>query len=480
MSGINENQKSLKVSEITVDRILSHYLWNSSTPPKREHMAASKTDAARTPVRIDAVDYMQNGAGRYASAANFALFENFFKKKLPVRDRPYTFDEIGNIIYKEEFIDLKDNFYKTNPKKDKGFTVSVSQYFTGVNTRDYVERAFIFGSTQVTVTPEDLKKLQFIVKPDGSKEIRNLRITPVKDNFDFEGGPSNTDRIEDRVKKQMVDTANAAFKITLDPKGIGKTVPMEYADTGRLKFVNVTDKEFKNLLAAKSEQEISAEKGLPLLGNSGILANRLIHSPSLYTNEYINDLKKYFNDVGKMYNKTRELIDKDPGRNMSENRQQESNPDGQQNQSQYVQAAPALRLEDMPEKAQELSPYSLSPQAEAIMVNGKECFTKFCDYYNIRYPQDKLDNIAAAMAAYGRFENMRSVSKIDVDGDNVLIGHQQPDLVTAEFSLQKAVDTPIEESMRQLQIAENKLLQEERQRQLEREQGEKSHSIGMS
>ncbi len=63
-------QKSLKVSEVTVDRILSHYLWNSPTPPKREHMAASQTNAARMPVRIDAVDYMKNGEDRYASAVD--------------------------------------------------------------------------------------------------------------------------------------------------------------------------------------------------------------------------------------------------------------------------------------------------------------------------------------------------------------------------------------------------------------------------
>uniref|UniRef100_UPI0035A11BDC hypothetical protein n=1 Tax=Neisseria dentiae TaxID=194197 RepID=UPI0035A11BDC len=121
---------------------------------------------------------------------------------------------------------------------------------------------------------------------------------------------------------------------------------------------------------------------------------------------------------------------------------------------------------------------ALTAHAEAIMANGRECFTKFCDYYNIGYPKDKLDNIVAAMAAYGRAEDMRDVSKIDVDGDSVLIGHYQPDLVTAEFSLQKALNTPVEESMRQIQSAENKLLQEERERQLAHEM-ERSRGMGI-
>ena len=83
------------------------------------------------------------------------------------------------------------------------------------------------------------------------------------------------------------------------------------------------------------------------------------------------------------------------------------------------------------------------------------------------------------MAAYGRTEDMRDVSKIDVDGDSVLIGHYQPDLVTAEFSLRQAADTPVSESIRQTNIAENQLRQEERDRQLAHEM-ERSRGMTMS
>lgn len=231
-----ENQKTLTVSEVTVDRILSHYLWNTPTPPKREQMSASKTNADRTPVKIDASDYMQNGAGRYASAADFKMFENFFKKNLPARDKPYTFDEIGNLIYGKNFNDPVDGI-KAKINRD-GFTVSISQYGINPSSADYVERAFIFGSTQVTVTKADIQKLQFVVNPDGSKETRNLRITPVKDNFDFEGGTSAQDW-RSQIQKWGIDTVNTAFKATLDPKNIGRPVPIEYANTENLKFINI-------------------------------------------------------------------------------------------------------------------------------------------------------------------------------------------------------------------------------------------------
>lgn len=99
---MSENKGSLKVSEVTVDRVLSQYLWNSPIPPKRENMAASVTSANRTPIKIDAVDYMKNGAGKYASAADFKMFERFFKEKLPSKIQYYSFEEIGNQIYGEK------------------------------------------------------------------------------------------------------------------------------------------------------------------------------------------------------------------------------------------------------------------------------------------------------------------------------------------------------------------------------------------
>ncbi|KJJ09474.1 hypothetical protein HMPREF3156_02941, partial [Neisseria sp. HMSC06F02] len=258
---------------------------------------------------------MKNGAGRYATAADFKMFENFFKtSNLPARNTPYSFDEIGNKIYGvERFNSWKNGFYSTTP--GKGFTVAVSQYGIDTSSSDYVERAFIFGSTQVVVTPDDLRKLQFFVRPDGSREIRNLRITPKNDNFDFIGGSSSQD-VSDRMQKWMVDTANSVFNSVLDPKRIGRSVPLVYTDTDKLPFVNITDKDFKKLQSEKSNRKISdtliEETGIPLLLQSRGLIDKLKKSPALYDKSLLGRLRDIEQNANEMYQKTRDLIKKDP------------------------------------------------------------------------------------------------------------------------------------------------------------------------
>lgn len=64
VSGISRN--ALKVSEVSVDKVLSHYLWNTAMLPKKENMASLVTSTNRNPIKIDATDYMQNGANQYA------------------------------------------------------------------------------------------------------------------------------------------------------------------------------------------------------------------------------------------------------------------------------------------------------------------------------------------------------------------------------------------------------------------------------
>lgn len=39
---MENKQKSLRASEVTIDRVLSHYLWNKSIPPRREDMQSEQ------------------------------------------------------------------------------------------------------------------------------------------------------------------------------------------------------------------------------------------------------------------------------------------------------------------------------------------------------------------------------------------------------------------------------------------------------
>ena len=457
---MENQQQSLSVSEVTIDRVLSHYLWNKSIPPRREDMQSAETDANRMPINIDATSYMQNGAGRYASAVDFKMFEKFFtEKNLPAKLQPYSFTEIVDLIYH------KDDAARVKrlPNSKNGFTVPISQYGIDTSSSDYVERAFIFGSTQVTVTKSDIDKLQFFVRPDGSREIRNLRITPKDDNFDFIGGSSSQDA-SGRMLKMMVDTANAGFKKAIDPKGIGRSVPLVYTDTDKLPFVNITDKDFKRLQSEKSNQEkpdiLMEETGILLLRQGGGLFNKLKKSPALYDKSLLGRWRDIEQNANEKYQKTRNLIKEDLNKMSLDERNE---------RDQYaadIDKPTALTIEDMPQNAQK------------IYHQGKQIFADFCAQKNIVYDANSLDNIAMSLASVAYENKMSGVSLINInDNGKVSVGHRAPGLIMASVDMWEAAKTPVEESLSQIQQTAQRIEYEEQQKQIVQSQ---SHGARLS
>ncbi|WP_159068645.1 calcium-binding protein [Neisseria wadsworthii] len=187
--------------------------------------------------------------------------------------KEYTFEEIGNEIYgASDFDEIQEKEFS------KGFNTDISQYTRGTKSDDYDTRAFIFGSTKVSVTKEDLGKLKFVVKEDGSKEIQNLRITPNhdKENFDFKGGSSKEDLLS-RTEKMVVDTANSVFRSIIDPKGIGRKVPFEFVNTENLKPTNVTESDFRNM-----QKENSSDTTNTISDGAHALYN-MVYPPALFS-----------------------------------------------------------------------------------------------------------------------------------------------------------------------------------------------------
>ena len=484
---MENQQESLSVSEVTIDRVLSHYLWNTSVPPRREDMQSAATDANRMPINIDATSYMQNGAGRYASAVDFKMFEKFFtEKNLPAKLQPYSFTEIVDLIYH------KDDAARVKrlPDSENGFTVPISQYSKDMLSSDYTERAFIFGSTQVTVTKADIDKLQFFVRPDGSREIRNLRITPKDDNFDFIGG-SSSQGASDRAQKLIVDEANAVFKKTIDPKGIGRSVPLVYTDTDSLPFTNITDKDFFILKEKKAEQMVLdsylliRDIGFPLIEETGELFQKLTSSPALYEtsplgllreirhnlddqlreirrnlDDQLREIRRNLDEMYEMYQKTRDLIEKDPNMMSLDDRNE---------RDQYaadIDKPTALTIEDMPQNAQK------------IYHQGKQIFANFCAQKNIVYDANSLDNIAMSLASVAYVNNMHDVSLINIKGNGeVLIGHRAPGLIMASVDMWEAAKTPVEESLSKIQQTAQQIEYEEQQKQIMQSQ---SHGARLS
>ena len=135
---------------------------------------------------------------------------------------------------------------------------------------------------------------------------------------------------------------------------------------------------------------------------------------------------------------------------------------------QYAQtdiAKPALRIEDMPQYAQN------------IYHQGKECFVDFCRHENIHYREEDLDRIGMSMAAAGYAQGLRGVSLIDVDERTreISIAHESPDLNEAMVNMDKAAATPTEESLNQIQQTAQQFEYEEQQKQYAQ-----SQSRGMS
>ena len=441
---MENKQKSLRVSEVTIDRVLSHYLWNKSIPPRREDMQSAATDANRMPINIDATSYMQNGAGRYASAVDFKMVEKFFtEKNLPAKLQPYSFTEIVDLIYhKDDAVRIK-----RLPNSKNGFTVSISQYGIDTSSSDYVERAFIFGSTQVTVTKADIDKLQFFVRPDGSREIRNLRITPKNDNFDFIGGSSSQDA-SGRMLKMMVDTANAGFKKVIDPKGIGRAVPLIYTDTDKLPFVNITDKDFKRLQSEKSNQEkpdiLMEETGILLLRQGGGLFNKLKKSPALYDKSLLGRLRDIEQNANEMYPKTRDLIKKDPNM-MSWNERDEP--------YQYAQAAGGF-----------------SPDVQPLHEKARILLTELNQRENIYQSPTEFDNTAAFITAAMQKAKMTDADIIGRMDGKLHIIHDTEELDVAIVDPHIAAQTPVADSVAQSKQTEQLFEYETQQRQLAQSQ----------
>lgn len=192
---------------ISIERILSRYLWNQDEAPygleliddkwiRKAKLSNSREvilengekktiydECLGDPIYIDAQEYMTHGAGRFVSAADFGFFEKFFAQSLDLSAGNYDFQTIWNKVQPESLRFYDD--VKLKELKRDHLIKSISQYDIAPESSDFVTRAFIFGTTGFTFDTDCIK---FVVNADGSKEIQGLKIIPCEDNFDFEGG----------------------------------------------------------------------------------------------------------------------------------------------------------------------------------------------------------------------------------------------------------------------------------------------------
>jgi len=186
----------------TAVEAVSMYLFGQKYPP-----ADLKTDALIRPLGkgadaliVDKNEYMTTGGGRFVKVENFRYVRNF----LAATDYPGV--SLAPGVY------TRDQLLQAYQKEGK---LSAWQYYLGVQDDDYSDRAYVFGSTDFEIVPD----AKFIVNPDGSREIVDIAVQPMADNFDYES--SNA----------VAAITNWLTKDRIDPSGIGRTVPIEFSGT---------------------------------------------------------------------------------------------------------------------------------------------------------------------------------------------------------------------------------------------------------
>jgi hypothetical protein len=189
------------------------------------------------PLIVDVNEYMTIGGGRFMKVENFPFVRNF----LASSDTVYQTKLQPGTYTADELLLACNKATKDQVAKGTAGRLSIKQYYLGVTDIDYQDRAYIFGSESYKINPE----ARFIVNADGSREIRDIAVVPVDDNFDFKS---------DSIPAQIT---NFLTKDRLDPSGIGRTVVIKYTgsitekqnltqkDSFRLEALNLASQVYK-------------------------------------------------------------------------------------------------------------------------------------------------------------------------------------------------------------------------------------------
>ena len=151
----------------------------------------------------DMLEYLTDGAGRYAIPSVFPIVDTFFSLLTPLPQKSYTASQL------QTELGLSNQEFKEASK------TAIWQYGTDTLSSDFAERAYIFGTTDFKL---DLSNAVFKVDASNNKSITGMRVkTKGDDNFDYIGGsPIN-------------NLAKAILEPIFDPYKLGrKAVPIKY------------------------------------------------------------------------------------------------------------------------------------------------------------------------------------------------------------------------------------------------------------
>ncbi|TMV02601.1 hypothetical protein FGK63_20450 [Ruegeria sediminis] len=187
----------------TPSEIMLQYLYGTAAKPEDLlNPNLVRDEAARSTMELDAVEFMSAGAGRFANLSQAQVVQNFFQAfSIGINDgtkREYTLARMQEIVGGDVAAGGGEKF---------GF----QQYNYVDETSDYVERVFYYNSSSFKIPSEII----FVIDESGNRYIKNAKILPFDDNFDF-----NSDDV-------VAYVTNAYSQLRTDPSGIGRRVDLK-------------------------------------------------------------------------------------------------------------------------------------------------------------------------------------------------------------------------------------------------------------
>ena len=227
---------------------------NPSSDDYNKHIrpAIGSAGSKPAPKKYSMLDYLTEGAGRYAYPSLFGAVEKFFQSD-SLKNQTYTFGQLSKQL----------SFANSD------FRVGISQYGTDIFSSDHADRSYIFGGTSFKL---DLSRATFEVS-GSSKTIKGLEVRAFDDNFDFEGS------------NPFIDLINVGLEAAIDPYGLAREqLDIEFTGNGKVYAAYTQDEFAKNnkdniLDIFSDEQKVSVTgtfsqigkdtDGLALLGAKG-------------------------------------------------------------------------------------------------------------------------------------------------------------------------------------------------------------------
>jgi len=199
----NDANKIWTWDELDIHTVTNLYLYGTAQTPahyvdrlrlKAEYDALINNDGDKVmTIKVDAVSYMNDGPGRYASPSQAPVVDQFFNGQLTLANGIYTAAELQLSSYGISRDDFK---------------ISVAQYQINAGDDDYLERTYVFNNSGFILSDDT----EFIVTSTGVS-MSNVKIRPFDDDFDFETSDFFTSLADQIILGNQIDPYDIGVKL---------------------------------------------------------------------------------------------------------------------------------------------------------------------------------------------------------------------------------------------------------------------------